>query len=68
MDLFLKISSVWLYPRSSDHLVSGSWLPKQCQANIPSGEAGLKLNQMLVDYSHKFYAIVSLAYFALRTD
>lgn len=28
---FFYFSSVWLYPRSLDYLISGAWLLKQCQ-------------------------------------
>lgn len=41
---------------------------KQCQVWVLSSGVGLRHNQTLLVYSHKFSAITELAYFASRTD
>ena len=47
---------------------SGSWPFRQCQAWAPSRVVALKLGQLLIDHSHKFYATITPAYLAGRID
>ena len=55
-------------PKSQDYLVSSSWSIKLGQVLVPSHGVGLKSNQTLVGYFHKFCATTALTYFAGRTD
>lgn len=68
MILFKKTYSVWFHPISLDHLVSGSWLPKQSQPWVPSHRVDLKSNQTLIGRASHFCAFIALICFSVRTD
>jgi hypothetical protein len=53
-------SSLWLYPRSPGHLVSGSWLPKQHWGVCSISWSGSCLNQILTGYLHMLCAAIAL--------
>lgn len=47
--------------------VSDPRLPEQCQLCVPSHEVRLKLNQIVVGYSHSICATIAVAYHAHRS-
>lgn len=63
-----KTTSVWFYSVSLGYLVSDPGLLKQCQVLALTPPVGLKLNQTLVGYCHKFYTTIVLVYFVIRTN
>ena len=52
-------SSICFFPRSMACLVSGSWLPRQCQAQVSSHGVDLNLNQIMISSSHNFCATMA---------
>lgn len=56
--------SIWFSPRSQAYLISGSRSPEQYQGWVLSHKVGPKSDQILVGYSHKPYAIITLAHLA----